>query len=95
MKYLVLLEPSSATGKIYSENNDGVATDGGIRCPVLACTEIDFGNPHYIFLKRGGNQSKCNQSLYLPYHSVAHIVQYAEDDPHPIGFAPTKPALLG
>jgi len=88
MKYLVILEPASTTGQIYSESNDGVSTSGGIKCPVLACTEIDFGNPHYIFVKRGGSQSKRNQSLYLPYHSVAHIFQYAPEESHPIGFVP-------
>lgn len=93
MKFLVILEPGSTTGQKYVESSDGIETSGGIRCPVLACTEIDFGNPHYIFVKRGGSQSKCSQSLYLPYHSVAHIVQYAEDEPHPIGFVPAHPAL--
>lgn len=90
MKYLVLLEPSSTTGKIYSSNNDGTtaATDGGVRCPILSCTEINFDSPGYIFVRRGGSQARTQQSLYLPYHSVVHILQHAEDEPNPLGFAP-------
>ena len=86
MKFLVILEPSSATGRIYAENNDGLTSGGEIKYPVLACTAINFDNPHYIFVNRGGNQSKSHQSLYLPYHSVAHIVQYDEQEQLPPGF---------
>lgn len=88
MQYLVILDPASTIGKIYSENYDAISNTNGLKCPLLACTEISFDNPYYIFVERGGNQAKAKQSLYLPYHSVVAILQQSAGETRPIGFAP-------
>ncbi len=63
--------------------NDGVVTGDH---PVIICTEIKTDNPHCIFAVRELQAPVSHQSLYLPYGSVALIIQFEESASDPIGF---------
>lgn len=90
MRYLVVLDANSVIGRIYAKgNNDGIVNDGRLDHPVLDCTDLVTDSPYYIFathsLKKEGGS---HQSVFLPHGSVVAIYQYAENDPHPLGFVP-------
>jgi hypothetical protein len=88
MRYLIVLDCHSPVGEIYaSGTNDGfVKGPGGLKHPVLDCTEIETHNPHYIFAKRPLKEPGLHQSLYLPHGSVVQIVVYDDQQARPPGF---------
>ncbi|MBW4057009.1 MAG: hypothetical protein HIU83_16765 [Proteobacteria bacterium] len=86
MQYLVVLNADSVAGRIYArEMNDGSFDDGKVKHPLLVCTEISMDNHHYMCANRILNKIKSHQSLYIPYDSVALVIQYSKDEPIPIG----------
>jgi hypothetical protein len=88
MRYLVVLDARSVVGGIYANgHNDGFVNDGGIRHPVLDCTEIATDNPYYLYVKRDLSlHGKDYQFINIPHSSVSVIHHYADEGSKPIGF---------
>jgi hypothetical protein len=91
MRYLVVLDARTPIGGIYaSGSNDGFADDGELKHPILDCTEVTTDSP-YLFAKRDrSEQGKSYHLVHIPHGCVVAVYCYADDDPKPIGFAPSN-----
>lgn len=87
-KYLIILDVRSPAGAMYANgSNDGFASDGNFRHPVLDCTEINAEFPYYLSATRSlKSRGKSHQTLLLPHGSVVMVVSYAEEKPNAVGF---------
>lgn len=86
MKYIVIVHSQSAVGlgyaHLFPQVKVGSETHVG-----LVCTEMDACNLQYMFVRTEPNsQGAKRQALHLPHGSVLFVVQYAEDEPLPVGF---------
>lgn len=87
-KFLVILDAKSAIGALYANgSNDGFASDGTLKHPILDCAEINADLPSYLSATRDmKSQGKSHQSLLIPHGSVVMILRYAEEKPNAVGF---------
>lgn len=93
MKYLVVLDESSAIGGICAAGeNDGFVHAGALRHPVLECAEIATEDPGYLFVKRDrSRQHQPHQCLHIPHSSVVMIHHFSDADWSSFGFVrPTE-----
>lgn len=88
MRYLLVLDARSAAGAIYAHaENDGGMTDGTVIHPVLACTDVDTTQTHYVWATRHPKESSVSSEvLVVPHSSVVAIRCYDVNDPAPSGF---------
>jgi len=92
MKYLVVLDAGTATGRLYADgSNDGYVSDGVSKHPVLDCAKVETDGLNYLFARRDASRRGLSaQSLYLPHTSVVAVHQYAVDGPMPLGYSPLE-----
>lgn len=84
MKYLVILDGRSVIGQLYRNgSNDGMSGDH----PVLLCSKLDASHHVYLACTRPlPNRGESHQSLLIPHHAVAQILEFAKEPPAGFGF---------
>jgi hypothetical protein len=87
MKFIVVIHAHSAVGQAYGHLYPK-AKVGEESHVALACTEMDASNLVYMFVRTEPSpQGAVRQALHLPHGSVLFVVQYAEGEKPPLGFA--------
>jgi hypothetical protein len=89
MRYLVVLDASSAIGAAYASGRHDGMVKGGAResNPAIDCYEISLESPVYLLVHRGKSAtSEDRQTVLIPHGSVVAIFRYNEGEPRPIGF---------
>ena len=82
MKYIVVVHKESVFGQAYGSEADQLHIDGH---PAFDCSDVDLSGP-YVSIKTIPRGSQPSLSLYLPHSIVQYIIQYAEEEPPPLGF---------
>ncbi|NJC36409.1 hypothetical protein GGR60_000899 [Xanthomonas arboricola] len=95
MKFVVVLEPTSAIGRsfIASRSADGMHLD---EYPFIECSELSVDGP-YLFCARGDDPGKPRMSrtsrtpryseFRIPHSAVAFVFHFAKEADRPVGFA--------
>jgi hypothetical protein len=85
MRFLVVLDAKTPIGETYlAGNNDGTASGH----PVLDCKSIDGSSYQYLVCTRDSSRSGVKQTIHVPHHAVAYILEYAKGDERPFGLVP-------
>jgi hypothetical protein len=89
MKCIIMLDPNTPFGAIYaSGSHDGVVKTAKGLLPFLDAEQAEMSHHYFLFARRPMEAGHF-QSLRIPYHAIAGIVEYAQDEPRPFGFIPT------
>ncbi len=83
MKCVLVLDPTTIIGSTYMDKSD--STLSGF--PVLHCAEVDLS--HHALLRvvrRSQKLGDRSQVLWVPYHAVAFLAEYGDQETAPFGF---------
>jgi hypothetical protein len=86
-RFLVVLDPASATGRMFADDNDGFMNGDGMRAPILDCRSADIDHHIYaLVVREPKKRASTHQSLFVPHSHIALIHRYAEAERQPVGF---------